>query len=70
MNQQSSRWSTALHHLKHVLRARDALRVSTPIGGVLVPALRVGVSMAIPILLLVSLDRIDLVPFAALGSFT
>ncbi|WP_433873291.1 FUSC family protein [Saccharopolyspora sp. CA-218241] len=70
MNQQSSRWSTALHHLKHVLRARDALRVTTPIGGVLVPALRVGVSMAIPILLLVSLDRIDLVPFAALGSFT
>ena len=39
-------------------------------GGVLVPALRVGASYAVPIVVLLIAGRVELAPFAALGAFT
>ncbi|MEV0703915.1 FUSC family protein [Saccharopolyspora sp. NPDC050389] len=60
----------ALSRLRRTLRTREALRCNWTVGGVVVPAARVGVSFATPIVALVALDRIDLVPFAAFGAFT
>ncbi|TDD04351.1 FUSC family protein [Saccharopolyspora terrae] len=56
--------------LLQTLRTRDALRITSIFGGVLVPALRVGVSFAVPIIALLLAGRLDLAPFAALGAFT
>ncbi|MEV0081573.1 FUSC family protein [Saccharopolyspora sp. NPDC050642] len=56
--------------LRRTLRTREALRFNWTVGGVVVPAARIGVSFATPIVALVALDRIDLVPFAAFGAFT
>ncbi|SFT05406.1 FUSC family protein [Saccharopolyspora flava] len=56
--------------LLQTLRTRDALRITSMFGGVLVPALRVGVSYAVPILVLVTTGHLELTPFAALGAFT
>ncbi|RRO19885.1 FUSC family protein [Saccharopolyspora rhizosphaerae] len=56
--------------LLQTLRTRDALRITRMHGGVLVPALRVGVSYAVPILALLASGLLELAPFAALGAFT
>lgn len=58
-----------LTRLRRTLRTREALRFNWTVGGVVVPAVRVGVSFATPIVVLVALGRIDLVPFAAFGAF-
>lgn len=56
--------------LKRTLRIGEAFRINSLVGGVLAPALRVGVSYTIPIMILVALGHIDLTPYAALGAFT
>lgn len=56
--------------LKRTLRTGGAFRINSIVGGVLAPALRVGVSYLVPIVILVALGRIDLAPYAALGAFT
>ncbi|MEV5536772.1 FUSC family protein [Saccharopolyspora shandongensis] len=60
----------AFSRLRRTLRTREALRFNWTVGGVVVPAARVGVSFATPMVALVALDRIDLIPFAAFGAFT
>ncbi|MER7012401.1 FUSC family protein [Saccharopolyspora sp. NPDC000359] len=61
---------SALTRLRRTLRVRDALRYTRTVGGVAVPALRIGVSFGVPIAALAALGRVDLVPFAAFGAFT
>ncbi|KAA5838290.1 FUSC family protein [Saccharopolyspora hirsuta] len=61
---------SALTRLRRTLRVRDALRYTRTIGGVAVPALRIGVSFGVPIAALAAAGRTDLVPFAAFGAFT
>ncbi|MFC7340055.1 FUSC family protein [Saccharopolyspora griseoalba] len=62
--------STARQRISTTLRTRDALRVTRVFGGVLVPALRVGLSYLLPIAALATTGHLDLAPFAALGAFT
>ncbi|MGW1679456.1 FUSC family protein [Saccharopolyspora sp. NPDC002376] len=61
---------SALSRLRRTLRVRDALRFTRVVGGVTVPALRIGLSFGAPIALLATIGRLDLVPFAAFGAFT
>lgn len=61
---------TARQRIGTTLRTRDALRVTNVFGGVLVPALRVGLSYLVPIAALVATGHLELAPFAALGAFT
>ncbi|GAA3740998.1 hypothetical protein HDA32_002551 [Spinactinospora alkalitolerans] len=56
--------------LLRVLSPRDALRLRALFGGVAVPSLRIGVCVTIPLVALLTLDRVDLIPYAAFGSFT
>ncbi|MDA3628836.1 FUSC family protein [Saccharopolyspora sp. WRP15-2] len=60
----------ASSRLRRTLRVRDALRFTRVVGGVTVPALRIGLSFGTPIALLATIGRLDLVPFAAFGAFT
>ncbi|RKT87650.1 Fusaric acid resistance protein-like [Saccharopolyspora antimicrobica] len=61
---------SALTRLRRALRIREALRYTPTVGGVVAPALRVGVSFGAPIAVLVAIGHPDLVPFAAFGAFT
>ncbi|WP_268642628.1 FUSC family protein [Nocardiopsis sp. EMB25] len=47
-----------------------ALRPRRVIGNVAVTAVRAGVCVAVPLVVLVGIDRVDLAPYAALGCFT
>ncbi|GAA2361643.1 hypothetical protein GCM10009854_46300 [Saccharopolyspora halophila] len=62
--------TTLRHRITTTLRTRDALRINSMFGGVLVPALRIGLSYLVPIAALVATGQLRLAPFAALGAFT
>lgn len=61
---------TLRYRITTTLRTRDALHVNSMFGGVLVPALRIGLSYLVPIAALVAAGQLRLAPFAALGAFT
>ncbi|GAB3209211.1 FUSC family protein [Marinactinospora endophytica] len=70
MNDLPSKRPGPLTRLLRSLSPRDALRLRVVFGGVVVPSLRIGLCVAIPLAVTFALGRLDLAPYAPLGSFT